>query len=169
MAKDPRIVELICVSTGNRFALKDDGASLTSDGTFPNGHRQQIIRKATEQYKLGKRSGKGPVFNAWVVEKRLERASGDPKKDPAMLFKTLDDRETIDIDGELKSMTYREIMAMAIAKNKADDSAHLALVEAEARQKGASKEMLDKIAAEVKELKEAVKADDAEAPAKVKK
>jgi hypothetical protein len=153
LGQTPQKVELISVMTGMRIEVKDDGASLTSDGTFPNGKRAILLRKATEQVKLGRRSGNGPKFNAWVSAKRLSRSSGDPKKDPAMLLKTLDDTELVEIDGEQKQMRYADIMAYCIAYQKKEDEKSLDLVEAEARQKGATKEQLEKIQNEVAELK----------------
>ena len=80
LVKNPRSVRLINVLDGSTQDVKDDGAAVTSDGVFPNGARQLLIRllsKTSVGY-AGKSAGAKPQ-RVFILAKPIDALyQGDP-------------------------------------------------------------------------------------------
>ena len=139
--KSPRLFAIVSVRSGHSVTLRDDGASINTDGTHPNGNRQHCILQAGKRHTHGGKGRGGPSIASWVTERKLDRSTGDGKYDPGVLFKCLDDVEII--DG--KSTSYREI----VEANKAVDAARrendVVLSVSEARRLGANEAFLTRL------------------------
>lgn len=80
LVKNPRTVRLINVLDGSTQDVKDDGAAVTSDGTFPGSKRQFLIRllSKTSYGYAGKSAGAKPQ-RVFILAKPAEALyQGDP-------------------------------------------------------------------------------------------
>lgn len=82
LVRNPRTVELLSMLDGNVYSFKDDGASVTGDGVFPNGMRQQLLRNLQKQQADG-----SPVYV--TLKKIAPLYDGDPVSRAAVFNDTL--------------------------------------------------------------------------------
>lgn len=107
LAKTPRKVDLITVRDGHVKSFIDDGASITPDGAFPHGLRQNLLFALGKVHAQGKKDG--PRINSFVLAGPIEIGrTNNGKVDPAIAGRKLTD---IAYEGK----TYADV----IAENKA--------------------------------------------------
>lgn len=80
LVKNPRVVRLINVLDGSTQDVKDDGAAVTSDGVFPNGARQLLIRMLSKtSVGYAGKSGGAKSQRVYILAKPAEALyPGDP-------------------------------------------------------------------------------------------